>query len=121
MKIAIGQIGTDADKTANFALVAQAVITAAMNHARLILFPEATMRAFGTGRLDEIAEPLDGPFVSALAGLAKNYNIAIVVGWYVPTSRPACGERKNHQSCVQHHRCDLSRRHGRPLRQDPHL
>ena len=42
MKIAIGQIGTDADKTANFALVAQAVITAAMNHARLILFPEAT-------------------------------------------------------------------------------
>ena len=78
MKIAIGQIGTDADKTANFALVAQAVITAAMNHARLILFPEATMRAFGTGRLDQIAEPLDGPFVSALAGLAKNYNIAIV-------------------------------------------
>ena len=87
MKIAIGQIGTDADKTANFALVAQAVITAAMNHARLILFPEATMRAFGTGRLDEIAEPLDGPFVSALAGLAKNYNIAIVVGMFRPADQ----------------------------------
>lgn len=87
MKIAIGQIGTDADKTANFALVAQAVITAAMNHARLILFPEATMRAFGTGRLDEIAEPLDGPFVSALSGLAKNYNIAIVVGMFRPADQ----------------------------------
>ncbi|MDO4632037.1 MAG: carbon-nitrogen hydrolase family protein [Corynebacterium sp.] len=87
MKIAIGQISTGPNKTDNLELVTHATTVAAQNQAQLIVFPEATMQAFGTGRLDETAEPLDGAFVDKLTTLAHDHNIAIVLGMFRPADQ----------------------------------
>ncbi|GAA1471501.1 carbon-nitrogen hydrolase family protein [Corynebacterium felinum] len=84
LRIALGQISTTVDKLANLALIEDATRTAAQQGAELILFPEASMQAFGTGRLDGNAEALDGTFVSRLKQLARTYNIAIVCGIFSP-------------------------------------
>src|SRR5699024_776844 len=42
------------------------------------------MRAFGAGRLDEIAEPLDGPWATAVAESARQHGVLVVVGMFTP-------------------------------------
>ncbi|NLZ56808.1 MAG: amidohydrolase, partial [Corynebacterium sp.] len=59
MRIALLQITSGADKIANLELVREAATDAARQGARLLVFPEATSQAFGTGRLDLQAEDLD--------------------------------------------------------------
>lgn len=84
MKVAIGQIRSSVDKLGNLARVCTLAATAAKQGARLIVFPEATMQAFGTGRLDKAAEPLDGDFVTTIADCAQHQNIAIIAGIFRP-------------------------------------
>ena len=62
MRIAAAQILSGRDPQDNLRQVRERVAEAAARGARIVVFPEATMRAFGAGRLDEIAEPLDGPW-----------------------------------------------------------
>lgn len=84
MRIALGQISTGKDKLANLALVREAVADASRQGAELIVFPEATMQGFGTGRLDNQAEPPTGEFVAALSTLADEHSLAIVAGIFCP-------------------------------------
>ncbi len=63
MRIALAQIITGRDLAGNLALVADYAARAKAGGAELVVFPEATMRAFGNSLLD-IAEPLDGPWAS---------------------------------------------------------
>lgn len=84
MRIALAQILTGADPDANLELVADAAREAADAGARMVVFPEATMRAFGAGRLDEIAEPLDGPWASRVADIAGECGLVVVVGMFTP-------------------------------------
>ena len=55
------------DPEANLALVEENVARAAADGADLVVFPEATMCSFARPAA-EIAEPLDGPTVSAVLG-----------------------------------------------------
>lgn len=84
MKIAIAQISSEKDKSHNKALAVEAIQDAKEQGAELVVFPEALMQGFGTGRLDEQAEPLDGDFVSTLDSLAQELDIAIVGGIFCP-------------------------------------
>jgi predicted amidohydrolase len=50
-----------------------------------VVFPEATMCAFGVS-LAPIAEPLDGPWATAVRGIATQQNITVVAGMFTPGS-----------------------------------
>lgn len=80
MKIALAQISSGSDKMDNLGLVRTAVAQAADKGAQLVIFPEATMQGFGTGRLDTAAETINGPFSTALCELAAQHRIGIVAG-----------------------------------------
>ncbi|WP_080796956.1 carbon-nitrogen hydrolase family protein [Corynebacterium pacaense] len=83
MRIALLQISTGADKGANLELVRSRASAAAEQGARLLVFPEATSQAFGTGRLDAQAEDLDdGVFAQALKDLAQDLGVVIVAGMF---------------------------------------
>lgn len=83
MRIALAQICSGPDIADNLALVRRWTADAASQGARLVVFPEATMRAFGNN-LTSIAEPLNGPFASAIGQLAEEFAIAIAVGMFTP-------------------------------------
>lgn len=84
MRIAAAQILTGRDPQDNLRLVRESVAEAAAQGARIVVFPEATMRAFGAGRLDEIAEPLDGPWATSVAESAREHGVLVVVGMFTP-------------------------------------
>ena len=69
MRTALAQVVSTPDPAANLELVRGAVAAAAEAGARLLVLPEATMCAFGTP-LAPVAEPLDGPWATAVRTLA---------------------------------------------------
>jgi predicted amidohydrolase len=83
MRIGLAQIVSTSDPSANLALVAEYAERAAGEGADLVVFPEATMRSFGHP-LRDIAEPADGPWASAVRGVAERLGITIVVGMFTP-------------------------------------
>ena len=83
MRIALAQIITGRDLAGNLALVADYAARAKAGGAELVVFPEATMRAFGNSLLD-IAEPLDGPWASQVRAIAADQDIVIVAGMFTP-------------------------------------
>ncbi|MCQ9352553.1 carbon-nitrogen hydrolase family protein [Corynebacterium sp. 153RC1] len=84
MLIALAQITSGKEIQANLELVKTQAQKAAEAGARVVVFPEATSQAFGTGRLDTQAEPLDGSFASAVRELADELGITIVLGMFEP-------------------------------------
>lgn len=88
MRIALAQICSTREVDDNLAQMRARVAEAAAAGARLVVFPEATMRAFGHN-LDSIAEPVDGPFGQAVAKLARAYDVTIAVGMFTPGSSAA--------------------------------
>jgi predicted amidohydrolase len=83
MRIALAQIQSTAEPTANLGLVEEYTRRAAEEGARLVLFPEATMCRFGVP-LAPIAEPLDGPWASAVRAIAERAGVVVVAGMFVP-------------------------------------
>ena len=83
MRIAMAQIVSGRDLSANLELVRAHTATAATAGCGLIIFPEATMRAFGH-HLVSIAEPTDGPWASAVRAVAEEHQIAVLVGMFTP-------------------------------------
>jgi predicted amidohydrolase len=83
MRIALAQILTGTDATANLELVEEYTQRAAAQAARLVVFPEATMCRFGVP-LRAVAEPLDGPWASAVRSIADRAGIVVVAGMFVP-------------------------------------
>ena len=83
MRIALAQIVSGTDPAANLDLVRDQTRAAAARGAELVVFPEATMRAFGRD-LAEVAEPLDGPWASAVRQLAAETGVVVVVGMFTP-------------------------------------
>ncbi|WP_017592563.1 carbon-nitrogen hydrolase family protein [Nocardiopsis potens] len=80
--VAVGQFAPGEDKDENLAAVRGLVAEAAGKGARVVLLPEYAM--FTAPRTDErfvaAAEPLDGPFASGLAALAREYGVHVVAG-----------------------------------------
>ncbi|MGV0850522.1 carbon-nitrogen hydrolase family protein [Mycolicibacterium phlei] len=83
MRIALAQILSGPDPTANLALVEEYTHKAADAGARLVLFPEATMCRFGVP-LAPVAEPLDGPWASGVRAIAERAGIVVVAGMFTP-------------------------------------
>lgn len=100
MWIALAQISSSADTMANLAAVEHYARAAAQRGAEMVVFPEATMRGFGTGRLDHTAEPIDGPFATRICELACELNIVIVVGMFSPADTYNDKQRINNVALI---------------------
>jgi predicted amidohydrolase len=83
MRLAVAQIVSGEDLAANLELIRDYATRAKAANAELVAFPEAAMRAFGT-TLADIAEPVDGPWATAVRGIAKELDIAVVAGMFTP-------------------------------------
>jgi predicted amidohydrolase len=83
LRVAQAQIATGADLDANLRQVADQTAWAAAAGARLVTFPEATMRAFGLP-LAEIAQPLDGPWADGVRAIAARHDVVVVAGMFTP-------------------------------------
>ncbi|MGI3784622.1 MAG: carbon-nitrogen hydrolase family protein [Janthinobacterium lividum] len=83
LRVAQAQIATGADLDDNLRQVAEQTGWAAAAGARLVTFPEATMRAFGLP-LAEIAQPLDGPWADGVRAIADRHDVVLVAGMFTP-------------------------------------
>lgn len=83
LTIAAAQIAPERDKDANLAMVRQATERAAELGADLAVFPEATMSWFGNA-VAPAAEPLDGPWATAVREIAARHHLLVVVGMFRP-------------------------------------
>lgn len=83
MRVALAQVLTGHDKAENLETVRRVVAQAAAQTADLVVFPEATMCAFGRP-LAEVAEPLDGPWATAVRDAARAAGVTVVVGMFTP-------------------------------------
>ncbi len=83
MRIALAQIRSGTDPSANLELVEDHTRRAAAAGAGLVLFPEATMARFGVA-LHEVAEPLDGPWADGVRRIATDAGVTVVAGMFVP-------------------------------------
>ncbi len=83
-KIAVGQFASGFDKAANLDRIHFLAEQAAREGARVAVFPEGAMHTFGElkDHLATVAEPLDGPFVDALARLARRLDLTLVAGMF---------------------------------------
>jgi len=84
MRIALAQLTSSADPTANLGLVEDFTRRAAEAGARLVLFPEATMCRFGVP-LEPVAEPLDGPWATGVRAIAARHGVVVVAGMFCPS------------------------------------
>jgi deaminated glutathione amidase len=83
MRVALCQIPVSSRPDVNYDRVAAALAEAADQGADLAVFPEATQIRFGED-LRAAAEPLDGPFCTGLAAVAKDTGVALVAGVFEP-------------------------------------
>ncbi len=83
MRVALCQIPVSSDPAVNMARVKEAMSQATADGADLAVFPEATQVRFGSD-LRSAAEPLDGPFCTALASAARDHGTALVAGVFEP-------------------------------------
>lgn len=94
MRVALAQVTSGEDSAANLQLVEQQVRAAAERGADLVVLPEATMRAFGH-RLDDVAEPLDGPFATGARRIAERHGVHLVLGMFTPGEPRPGPERRS--------------------------
>ncbi|MGP9724372.1 carbon-nitrogen hydrolase family protein [Corynebacterium sp. AOP40-9SA-29] len=84
MRIAVIQMNSVPDVDKNLEKIRSYIAGSAENGADLVVFPEAAMFPFDAGRLDIIAQPLDGPFARAVEKAAKDAGTTAVVGMFTP-------------------------------------
>ncbi|MGW0805510.1 carbon-nitrogen hydrolase family protein [Nonomuraea sp. NPDC002799] len=75
--IALCQIPVSPDPSTNLKRAREALARA--EGADLAIFPEATLTRYGR-RVTDLAEPLDGPFVSGLAEAAREHGLPVIAG-----------------------------------------
>lgn len=83
MRIALAQLISGPDPAANLGQLREHIDAAAEGGAELVVFPEATMRCFGRN-LAEVAEPVDGPWASAVRQAAAEAGVVVAVGMFTP-------------------------------------
>jgi predicted amidohydrolase len=85
VRIALAQIAATADPAENLDLVADGARRAAAAEADIVVFPEATMCAFGHP-LGPIAEPISGPWAQRVREIAGGAGLTVVVGMFTPAA-----------------------------------
>lgn len=94
MRIALCQLTSTPEPKVNLDLVAERTAQAAREGAELVVFPEATMARFGA-TLAPIAEPLDGPWATAVAEIAGRAGVTVAAGMFTPSSPDDRGRVRN--------------------------
>jgi len=82
MRVALAQIRSGSDPSANLELITEHLDRAA-GRADLIVFPEATMSSFA-GAAHRAAQPLDGPWATRVRELAAGAGLTVVAGMFTP-------------------------------------
>jgi len=82
-RIALCQIPVAEDPSANLSRALDALAEAAAGGAELAIFPEATLTRYGK-RVTDLAQPLDGPFVTGLAAAAREHGLSVIAGVFEP-------------------------------------
>jgi predicted amidohydrolase len=83
MRIALAQILSGSDPSANLDQVREYTGRAADAGAKLVVFPEATMCRFGVP-LAPIAEPVDGSWANGVRRIATDSDITVIAGMFTP-------------------------------------
>ncbi|PRX48556.1 putative amidohydrolase [Prauserella shujinwangii] len=83
LRVALCQVTSSTDPDENLRLVREWVARAAGEGARVVVFPEAAMARFGV-RLAPLAQPVDGPWATAVAELAREHDVLAVAGMFTP-------------------------------------
>lgn len=83
MRIAMSQFAADTDPKRNLDHIQATVRQSA--DASIVVFPEATMARFGIP-LGPVAEPLDGPWATAVRQIAEEANVLVVAGMFTPSA-----------------------------------
>ncbi|MFF1453805.1 carbon-nitrogen hydrolase family protein [Streptomyces sp. NPDC058274] len=83
MRIALSQLVTGSEPEKNLRLIEEWTERAAEAGADVVVFPEASMACFGTP-LAPVAEPLDGPWATAVRGIAEAADVVVVAGMFTP-------------------------------------
>ncbi|HEX3732907.1 MAG TPA: carbon-nitrogen hydrolase family protein [Mycobacteriales bacterium] len=86
MRVALCQITSVSDPAVNLERVRAGISWAASQGAAVALFPEATMACFGTA-LAPLAEPIDGPWATAVREIADAHRMLVVTGMFTPAPR----------------------------------
>lgn len=81
MRVAVAQVASSTDPTANLGLVRDFASRAADAGVRLVVFPEATMASFATASA-RVAEPVDGPWADAVRAIAAETGVVVAVGLF---------------------------------------
>ena len=87
MRIALAQVAVTTDPAVNLGTVVASIRRAAASGAELVVFPEATLCSFARPRT-EVAEPLTGPWATAVAEAADAAGVGVVVGTFTPGRTP---------------------------------
>lgn len=85
MRIALAQVSSTTDPSANLDLVRECAARGAAQRAEAVVFPEATMHSFSRSPI-AAAEPLDGPWASAVRTIAAEHGLTIVAGMFTTTA-----------------------------------
>ncbi|MDQ4503836.1 carbon-nitrogen hydrolase family protein [Sinomonas sp. ASV322] len=83
MRVALVQLTTGRELERNLELIRGGIRDARAAGADVVVFPEASMRAFGHS-LADIAEPLDGPWATAVRTAADEAGVVVVAGMFTP-------------------------------------
>ena len=83
LRLAGAQWTATGDPGDNLQRVEELTARAAERGARLVVHPEAAMASFA-GRLDTVAEPLDGRFADGVRAVAERHGVTVVVGMFTP-------------------------------------
>ena len=84
VRVTVGQLDVGPDRAANLAAVEDVLRAAAESGAALAVVPEYASQYDPRGVGIEQAEPLDGPWVTALRAAAARYAVAVIAGVVVP-------------------------------------
>ena len=87
LKVAAAQFVASPDWTDNLAQCADAVRDADAQGVDLLVLPEGVLARFveDRERIREVAQPLDGPFVTGLAAVTAGRSLTVVVGIHEPS------------------------------------
>lgn len=88
MRVHVAGMQSGLDAVLNRHAAVDAVARAVDDGAGLVVLPEYASVFDSRGTPPEHAEPLDGPFVTAMAGAAQEGGVVVVAGTLLPGSRP---------------------------------
>jgi predicted amidohydrolase len=89
MKMSVAQFAPTDDKSQNIETIRMLAARASAENSRILVAPEASLfhpKQPSTQEVIDAAEPLDGPFVTALAEISAEYGLLIAAGSYRPAS-----------------------------------